>query len=262
MEGVLAVLMTALVIRRRRAPRQAGPALRLRRILGAVLTIGLAGIPVGLLLASLPKPSGRQRPSRPPFQHPGGTRTRPPVARVSGHPAHLPVSAILTALVVIALVAAVIACVLILRHQARQARRAAWAVLAAEDEEEDEQKLRAAVESGRTALRELDDARAAIIACYLAMERSLAGAGAARDAAETPDELLARAAGSGLVRGDAASRLTALFYEARFSSHPLPAASRTAAQQALSDLAASLARLAAATAPASAGEAGGRETRP
>ena len=39
------------------------------------------------------------------------------------------------------------------------------------DESED---LRKAVESGRSALRTLDDARAAIIACYVAMEASLA----------------------------------------------------------------------------------------
>jgi hypothetical protein len=62
------------------------------------------------------------------------------------------------------------------------------------------------------------------------------------------------------VRGDAAGTLTRLFYEARFSSHPLSAASRTAAQRALGDLAASLAGPAAAAAPASAGETG--ETAP
>jgi hypothetical protein len=121
-------------------------------------------------------------------------------------------------------------------------------------DDDEEEKLRAAVESGRAALRELGDARAAIIACYLAMERSLASAGAARDVAETPDELLSRAAAAGIVRGDAARRLTVLFYEARFSSHPLSSSSKTAAQQALSELAASLAAP-AATAPAGPGKA-------
>jgi hypothetical protein len=97
------------------------------------------------------------------------------------------------------------------------------------------------VESGRSALRALDDARAAIIACYAAMENSLAERGAARAAADTPDELLARATDSGLVRGTAAARLTALFYEARFSSHPLDRGQRDAAEQALDELAAALA---------------------
>jgi hypothetical protein len=258
LEAVLAALMTALVIRRRRAPQQAGPAIRLRGILGATLTVGLTGIPLGLLLANLPKPGTRVRPSNQ-FQRPGSTRgpSRSP-GPIPSHLSHLPVGAILTALLVIALVAAVIACVLMLRRQAGHATRAV--LLADDEDDDDEQSLREAVESGRAALRGLDDARTAIIACYLAMERSLAGAGAARGAAETPDELLARAAAAGLVRGDAAGTLTTLFYEARFSSHPLSAASRTAAQRALGDLAASLAGPAAAAAPASAGETG--ETGP
>src|ERR1700727_2206129 len=139
------------------------------------------------------------------------------------------VTGILPALLVLAIVTAIVICVIVLR---RRPSHPADVTLAAGDDEEN---LREAVESGQAALRGLDDARAAIIACYLAMERSLAQAGAARDVAETPDELLARAADAGLVRGGAAGRLTALFYEARFSSHPLPASARTAAQRALSE---------------------------
>jgi len=97
--------------------------------------------------------------------------------------------------------------------------------------------LREAVTSGRAALRLLDDARAAIIACYAAMEQSLAEAGAVRSAADTPDELLARATATGIVRGDAAARLTRLFYEARFSSHPLNRSERDEAAAALEELA-------------------------
>jgi hypothetical protein len=100
--------------------------------------------------------------------------------------------------------------------------------------------LARAVDSGRQALRELDDARAAIIRCYLAMERTLAEAGAARGIAETPDELLARAVADGLVGRAPASRLTVLFYEARFSTHPMPAYRRDDAEQALAELAATL----------------------
>ena len=43
------------------------------------------------------------------------------------------------------------------------------------------------------------------------------------------------------MRGTAAARLTALFYEARFSSHPLGRGQRDAAEQALDELAAALA---------------------
>ncbi len=106
--------------------------------------------------------------------------------------------------------------------------------------DEAESDLARAVESGRAALRELDDARAAIIRCYVAMEQSLAGAGAERGVAETPDELLARAVEAGLVPRPPAERLTALFYEARYSTHPMPAAQRDEAEHALADLAAVL----------------------
>jgi hypothetical protein len=244
LEAALAVLMLALAIRRRRAPQVALLVVRLRGIIGAALTIGLIGIPVLLLLANLPKPHGRRNPN--PFQRPGHGRPPPPLK--AGSPLHLPIGGILTALLVIAIVAAIVICVIVLR---RWTGYAVKTVL--EPEDDDEEKLREAVESGRAALRELDDARAAIIACYLAMERSLASAGAARTVAETPDELLARAAGAGLVRGEAARRLTVLFYEARFSSHPLPASSKTEAQRALSELAASLGTPAAAG-PAAAGK--------
>ena len=71
---------------------------------------------------------------------------------------------------------------------------------------------------------------------------SLAERGAARAVADTPDELLARAIQDGIVRGTAAARLTALFYEARFSSHPLDRGQRDAAEQALDELAAALTR--------------------
>jgi hypothetical protein len=105
---------------------------------------------------------------------------------------------------------------------------------------EDSADLREAVESGRTALRTFDDAKAAIIACYLAMEQSMAERGAARTLADTPDELLARATQTGIINGTAPARLTALFYEARFSSHPMDQSQRAAAEQALTELAQAL----------------------
>lgn len=106
------------------------------------------------------------------------------------------------------------------------------------DEAADE--LARAVESGRIALRDIDEARAAIIACYVAMEQSLAEAGAARGAAETPDELLVRAVAADLVPPGPAGLLTELFYEARYSTHPMPTSKRDQAGQALADIAAGL----------------------
>lgn len=106
------------------------------------------------------------------------------------------------------------------------------------DEAADE--LARAVASGRTALRDIDDGRAAIIACYVAMEQSLAQAGTTRAAAETPDELLVRAVAAGLVRRGPAALLTELFYEARYSTHPMPVSKRDQAEQALTSIAAEL----------------------
>jgi hypothetical protein len=105
--------------------------------------------------------------------------------------------------------------------------------------------VRRAVEAGRSALAGVSDARLAIIACYLAMERSLDQAGAARGPAETADELLARATTAGLLHGEPPSRLTALFSAARYSSHDVPDGARTEALQAIEEILADLSDAAA-----------------
>jgi Domain of unknown function (DUF4129) len=93
-----------------------------------------------------------------------------------------------------------------------------------------------AVAAGTAALGATAGAREAIIACYAAMEASLATAGSPRRAADTPEELLNRAEGDGVIRTPAARRLTALFREARFSPHRLADAQRRAAMAALDDI--------------------------
>ena len=161
---------------------------------------------------------------------------------------HIPVAALLYTLLVVALLAGVVMAIVVARRF-----RAPGGPSAAGFIVEDSEDLREAVASGRSALQAIDDARAAIIACYLAMENSLAERGTARGIADTPDELLARATSSGVVRGTAAARLTALFYEARFSSHPLGRRQRDAAEQALDELAAALAQTGTGTAAAETG---------
>lgn len=84
----------------------------------------------------------------------------------------------------------------------------------------DEEVLAEAVESARRALRG-DDARAAVIACYAAMEDSLAASGVARRASDSPTDLLRRAVADGTLREAEPADLTALFREARYSSHPM-----------------------------------------
>jgi len=96
--------------------------------------------------------------------------------------------------------------------------------------------LAVAVAAGTAALGAAAGPREAIIACYAAMEATLAAAGSPRRAADTPEELLMRAEGDGIIRTPAARRLTALFREARFSPHRLADAQRRAAQAALEEI--------------------------
>lgn len=100
--------------------------------------------------------------------------------------------------------------------------------------------LQDALSAGSAALRDETDPRAAIIACYAAMETSLAGAGAAPTASDTPDEVLARAASGGLIRSAAAGELTGLFRQARYGHRDMAEGERATAQGALTRLRADL----------------------
>jgi Domain of unknown function (DUF4129) len=237
LEVVLAALLGVLLIRDRRAPAPADAVVaRLRRALRFVIVAGLVAIPITLLLNADLHIKGKPRPLKLPHLKPGRAPTPKPQPV---HSAALNLGWLPYALLATIVLAAVVVCVVLaVRHKPRGRGREAFDGFAEEPEEE----LRAAVESGRTALRSLDDARAAIIACYVAMEQSLAQAGTARTMAETPDELLARAVAAGLARGAAASTLTALFYEARFSTHPMDQDQKAVAERALADIAAHLER--------------------
>jgi hypothetical protein len=248
LEVVLVVLFVITNKRQRAATRLArlralgqGPATdaattemaaKLRAVLLFVLGGGIAAVAV-VMLTNLKLPAGKRAKLPPPPRIPKGKRDLRGQHR---HPDfHVPLTALLYGLLVVLLIVAVLLSIWWARRQRPSVTAKPDSFIA-----EDPESLREAVASGRTALRTFDDARAAIIACYVAMEASLAQRGAARGAADTPDELLARATGQGVVRGTAAARLTALFYEARFSSHPLDPGQRDAAEQALDELAATL----------------------
>jgi hypothetical protein len=234
-ELVLIALLIAVRRRRARSPDAPHVASVLNSMLRTVLGIGLVALPAAALLNSA-RPIHIHQKKQPAVSagHPKLPRARKPPPSSAGH---LGIE-ITEWLLLIALLAAIVACVVLIRRWRRAASAAGYDAVPDDDFSAE---LSRAVESGRLALGKIDDARTAIIACYVAMEESLAEAGAVRAAAETPDELLARAASGGLVRGDAAGRLTALFYEARFSTRPLPQAHRAAAQLALAKLAAELA---------------------
>ena len=231
-EVVLAVLLVAL----RWRPRVSeGPATRLRMMLTGVIVIGLIAIPAGTLLAAITRLRPLRRLEKRRLVHAGRPTKLPLGRRAHVTATTFPLQYVLIGLLVVAIV---VAAILIWK------RRDAWARdrldVPPPDEDDTPAELARAVDSGRVALREVDDARAAIIACYLAMEGSLAEAGAARAAAETPDELLSRAGAARLVDAVPASRLTTLFYEARFSTHPMAQARRHEAERALAELAGSL----------------------
>lgn len=98
----------------------------------------------------------------------------------------------------------------------------------------DDEALADALLAGRAALAG-DDTRAAIIACYAAMEASLAQVGVAREQSDSPSDLLQRVMSRDLPGAGirAAATLTTLFREARFSSHPMTARQLDAARGAL-----------------------------
>jgi Domain of unknown function (DUF4129) len=94
--------------------------------------------------------------------------------------------------------------------------------------------------AGHDALSASADPREAIIACYTAMERGFAAAGSAPAAADTPAEVLARAADAGIIRSGSPELLTGLFRRARYSEDPMTSADSGAAATALTQMRADL----------------------
>lgn len=230
LEIVLGGLFAAL---RWRHKPQGKLAARINRLLSGTLTAVMIAIAIAVVFSEY-----NTSPDNLDAHQAPRLRNRAVRIRVRIHPFHFSIALLLREALIAALVLAIIVISIIAwRRRRKSSVLGAFPEVIADEAESD---LARAVEKGRAALRELDDARAAIIRCYVAMEQSLAGAGAERGIAETPDELLVRAVEAGLVPRSPAERLTALFYEARFSTHPMPGAQRDEAERALADLAAVL----------------------
>jgi hypothetical protein len=101
--------------------------------------------------------------------------------------------------------------------------------------------LLASLAAGSDALSAGGEPRAAIIACYAAMERGFAAAGFAPAVADTPAEVLVRATRAGLVRPQPAETLTGLFRRARYSTHPMTSTDSRVAAAALTQMRSDLA---------------------
>ncbi|MFA3876191.1 DUF4129 domain-containing protein [Streptomyces sp. MMCC 100] len=216
---------------------------RLREV-AAPLLLSATGV-IGVLALVLHRFStGDGTPGPPPPEATGPApepafATPPPQERPHGSTDHssLPLYLVLAVLAAVVVVLVAVAVVRRLRRfRLSVPHRPGPAGTAPQDD--DARLLLSAVHSGRRALAGTDDdARAAVIACYAAMEDALAASGVPRHASDSPADLLTRAADAGFAPGPAAPRLTALFREARYSSHPMDGSHRSAAATALEEIA-------------------------
>lgn len=231
-----------------------GPTPRAERLRGtAMLLLPLAAAVVPVLLLVLHGRAG-SGPSAPPHPHRVVSSLSPEaIPSAPSEPRPPAVGEGLGALfigllVLVAAVGLVLAVVLVLQlHRLWARRREVPAVLpAAPAYASPEAALAEAVASGRRAL-EGADARAAVIACYAAMEGSLAASGLPRHAWESPTELLRRALSDERIDAAGARELTELFREARYSTHRMDDSQVRRARTALDAIAARLADAAAPT---------------
>jgi len=143
--------------------------------------------------------------------------------------------------VVLALLALVLLAVVLLRRRY---------VVEIEDEDggEEAETVAMAMAAGQVAVRDetILDPRQAIVACFAAMERALAGVGGdvAPRAADTPEEVLRRGVSGARLPQEPATTLLELFREARFSMHPMHQADRDSADRALAQMRESLSAVA------------------
>ena len=184
-------------------------------------------------------------PITPPSQRPATPLPMPTVAsdkKSNSHP--FPVGEVLMVLIgLLAVVAVVVVAVFVTRWL--RARRTPPPLLRSTlPPEDDSAALGDAVRAGRLALQG-EDVRAAVIACYAAMEESLIAGGVRRHAADSPADLLRRASEAGLLAGTASHQLAGLFRVARYSTHPMAESDLRAARAALDEISALLAERAA-----------------
>jgi hypothetical protein len=244
--------------RRRQDRQQAAPALetRLDSIVVPGVTLMAVVTAVTLAVLGLHSPGADQPPAPQPtvaaappqgVASPGDVPLAQPVEPVSSWA--IPLDFLLVVLAwVLGLAALVVVVVLVARWLNSRRGGDARGIDGGTVDGGAEDALAEAVNAGQQALADSGDPRAAIIACYAAMEASLADGGLSRMKAETPSELLDRAVAAGLVPDEAARGLTDLFREARYSTHPMSEQQRDLAGAALDAIAAHLAAATAETA--------------
>jgi uncharacterized membrane protein YidH (DUF202 family) len=180
-----------------------------------------------------PTPGGRPMPSQPPETPPA--HTQPPSKLSHSSTDSLDLRPLLMTLLCLALAAVIGFLVFRLIRWLRGRGRPGLVRSAPPGPAADESRLADAVSAGRLALHG-DDSRAAVIACYAAMEESLAAGGVGRRASDSPADLLTRASGAGVLTGAAPVVLAELFREARFSHHPMGPEQLRRARNALDEI--------------------------
>lgn len=102
------------------------------------------------------------------------------------------------------------------------------------------EEVRQAVRASLADIDEGGDARRAVIACWLALERAAARAGVERLASETSGELVTRVLAAHHINPQALDRLAGMYRSARYAPHDVTGDTRDAARQALIELDAQL----------------------
>ncbi|MDH6118356.1 hypothetical protein ABH930_001356 [Kitasatospora sp. GAS204A] len=223
-------------------------AYRLREAAMRLIPLAAIGLPLVLLflyptakhlpLPPLPAPEDSRSPRPLPTFQP------PPPTRAGGHGL---LGVLALGITILAVLAVLTCAVLVWRRLRRLPKPAAGHRV--RRTRTDERELADAVASARRALLQGEDPRAAVIACYAAMEDSLADSGIERLIADSPTDLLDRAVTAGTLRGTDAGALTALFHEARFSRHPMDQTHLSRARAALDAIAEQLGEQAARAQP-------------
>lgn len=201
---------------------------RLRQATIVVLLISAVAVPVALFLLR-PRSPGKHVAKKPEDLSPQ-PRQPPPDGNVSSFDLSVFVLVVLIVVGVLALGWLIAALVRTMRDAPTPA--ASGSLI--EPAQNEDESLTTALLAGRSALTG-DDPRTAIVACYAAMEASLVQAGVTRERSDSPSDLLRRATDRDLPGASArdAETLTALFREARFSSHRMTAQQLHAARSAL-----------------------------
>lgn len=238
----LAILATAVMLlvgsRRIRRVRVAGQRVKLKKSVGKPSRRVLIATLVGLLLAfGLQIFQGAREERKPPPPPPSAAQEEN-ASRIGGQrpPPHgEPDSGIADSVV---LVAAMLTLGLLIVVLVR--RRSEFLEDEPADDEDEDEAMAQAVRAARVAVADkaITDPRAAIVACFAAMEYALADRGGAvtPQDCDTPSEVLYRGIESASLPESAALTLLRLFREARFSTHPMTERDRGDADDSLGEL--------------------------